>query len=230
MKLAKWQVCLGGIGCAVATQAASLINGISVPVGSQDSGCYPVWHGVYSVSAPVDTNLGIGNLINPGPISSAAFSLHDHAYVSAYTPDPSRAVVTYEFSSPVTVDQLELIQHANGITQVEGFVGNSLGSLTSIGSVFGPAGDVTGYAALSEGASQVFDFDNTLAGTIFQFVVRKTNLDGGWANYRAFPRREDGVRFEPQTLAVPEPRTYGMAFGLGLAGFAIWRRQPARKS
>ncbi len=177
MMTARWQVGLVrlvGLAGVVGAQAA-LINQISIPLGSQDGGCFPVWHGVYSVSAPVDTSLGIGNILNPGPISGSAFTLHDHVYVSPYAPDPARAVVTYVFDFPVTVSELEVVQHANGITQVEGFVGDSLASLSSIGSVFGPDGDVSGYGYFAEGRDDVFDFNNTTAGTVFQFVVRKTN-------------------------------------------------------
>lgn len=212
-----------GLAGAVGAQAA-LINEISIPVGSQDAASFPVWHGVYSVSAPIDTSLGIGNILNPGPFAANAFTLHDHVYVSPYVPDPARAVVTYVFDFPVTVSELEVVQHANGITQVEGFVGNSLGSLSSIGSVFGPDGDVSGYGYFAEGQDYVFDFNNTTAGTVFQFVVRKTNVGNGWANYRAFPRGEHGVRFEPQTRAVPEPQEWVLLSGVGLLGFAVWRR------
>ena len=225
MKNTTWPFVLAATAGLAAAQAA-IITEISIPVGSQDAGCYPVWHGVYSVSAPIDPAVGVGNLVNPDPIS--AFSLHDHVYVSPYAPDPSRAIVTYQFSSPVTVSELELVQHANGITQVEGFVGNSPGSLASIGSVFGPDGDVTGYGYFAEGRNYVFDFNNTTAGTYFQFVVRKTNIDNGWANYRAYPRDENGGRFG--LVEVPEPHEYTMVVVLGLLGLAVRHRRGRAKA
>ncbi len=214
---------LVGLAGAMGAQAA-LINQISIPVGSQDAACFPLLHGVYSVSAPVHTSLGTGNILNPDPFAANAFTLHDHVYVSPYAPDPARAVVTYVFDFPVTVSELEVVQHANGITQVEGFVGDSLASLSSIGSVFGPDGDLSGYSYFAEGRDYVFDFNNTTAGTVVQFVVRKTNLDNGWANYRAIPRGENGARFEPRTTAVPEPHEWVLLSGVGLLGFAGWQR------
>jgi len=164
---------------------------------------------VWSVSAPpypLDVTTGIGNLINP---SYAGFSMHDHVYIAPHIPDPTRAVVTYQFDAAAIVDQIEIIQHGNGISKIEALVGNSLGSMTSIGNIFGPSGDVMFAGAFSEGSSQVFDFDNTLAGSYVQFVVTKTNLSNGWGTDRAFLREDQGARYQPasEPAAVPEAST-----------------------
>jgi hypothetical protein len=168
------------------------------------------------VSDPLDINAGIGFILNPACCTSYSdFALHSHVYVGANTPDPLVALVLYRFDVPMIVSQLELIQHANGITRVEGFAGNSPGSLVSIGNVFGPLGDVTGASVFGEMQPYTFDFNNTsVSGTYFEFVVTKTSLSDGWANYRAFPLFSD--------TAVPEPATW-LLVGLALAGIAVVR-------
>ena len=168
---------------------AANIVGVSIPVDSMDGFCHSTIDGVWSVSAPpfpLNINSGIGFLINPGfSLDPADFTLHDHVYVATHMPDPNRAVVTYQFDEAVVVDKIEVVQHRNGISQIEGFVGDSLGSLTSIGAVFGPSGDTT--FPFYEGQRYVFDFDNARAGQFFQFVIRKTTLHDGYAMYRAYP-------------------------------------------
>jgi len=127
--------------------------------------------------------------------------MHDDHYVSANVPDPTREVVTYHFDQSTVVRQLEIIQHANGVSKIQGFVGDSVDSLVSIGDVFGPSGDITGGSAFADGSSQVFDFNNAVAGTWFRFVVTKTPLSNGFALYRAYPLDAAGQRI-PGT--VPE--------------------------
>ena len=70
--------------------------------------------------------------------------------------------MTLRFDSKVTIESLEIIQHTNGVTQVEGFAGNDVADLTSVGRVFGPLGDVTGSSVFTEGSSYVFDFSSGL--------------------------------------------------------------------
>jgi hypothetical protein len=209
---------------------ASGIIGISSPADSDDNQSHPNDDNVWSVNAPpfpFNTSSGIGYIINPAYPTDPTlavpteFSRHDHVYSAAHIPDPTRAVVTYQFNMPTAVDQLEIIQHRNGITMVEGFVGNSLGSLSSIGTIFGPSGDNTTFNGLTEGSSAVFDFDNAVAGTYFQFIVRKTNASDGWATYRAFPRLSDGTRISP---AVPEPATSALFMSAIVACTALLRR------
>jgi hypothetical protein len=92
-------------------------------------------------------------------------------------------------------------------------------SVKSYGSVFGPDGNVEAPAHFGEREAQVFDFDNTTAGSVFRFVVRRTSLSDGYAAYHAFPRDSEGVPFAP----APEP---GVAVVLLAGGLAVLRRRP----
>lgn len=208
---------------AESTQAGQIV-GVSIPVNSMDSSCFPLNDDLWSVSAPpypLDTTLGIGALIHPDWFWQGAFSLHDHYYLSSNVPDPARAVVTYEFDTAVVVDQIEVLQHNNGITRMECFVGDDLASMTSIGSIFGPSGDVTGSGVFAEGASYVFDFNNVMDGRFLQLIVRKTSNPAGWASYQIYPRDAAGVRF---AAAVPEPATLSL-LAVGLTSLAMRRRR-----
>lgn len=193
--------------------SASII-GISVPVNSQDASCYPLNDGVWSVSAPPYplSMAGIGHIIVPGGI----FSLHDHHY-SSNIPDPTRSVVTYQFDVPTVVKGLEIVQHINGISEIEGFYGNTPASLSSLGAVFGPG-------ILFDGQAQTFDFGNTTwAGTYFQFIVRKTPASGGFAIYNAIPLDVNDNLILGATGPVPLPPAAWL-LGSGLVGLMGLRR------
>ena len=124
------------------------IVSISKPPNSDDADCLPLRDGVYQVSVPpypLNVDLGIGNIVNPVyPDTYGDFVIHDHQYVAPHIPDPARSVVTYRFHSPTVVAGLEFAQHMNGITAVEGFVSDDSETVVSMGTVFGPRGDVTG--------------------------------------------------------------------------------------
>lgn len=212
-----------------ATHAA--IVGVSVPVNSSDATSHPLSDNVWTISVPpvpFDVATGIGFLINPtfaAPGSShnpSDFTLHDHQFLGANVPDPSRAVVTFKFDTPTIVKGLEIIQHHNGISQVEGFAGNDPNNLTSLGSIFGPNGDVTGFNVFTEYSSQLFDFGNTTSsGTYFQLVVRKTPHPNGWATYRILPLDVNGVPIPP--AIVPVPAAFWL-LGSALGGLGMVRR------
>ncbi len=204
------------------TLYAAEIVGVSVPVNSQDAGSTIRDSGVFS-SSPVDINVGVGTILNPNP---PQFTLHDHVNVAAHVPDPTRAQVTYSFDTSAVVKQVEILQHTNGISRVEGFVGNSVNNLVSIGNVFGPSGDVTGGGQFTERGFQTFDFGNTtVAGTIFRLVITKTSGGAGFASYAIFPQDINGSNFALATSAIPEPSTWLLLSICGLFAYRIRRQK-----
>lgn len=194
---------------------AAVITSISVTPETQGSGTQ--LGGVFSVYAPpypLDISSGAGLLINP---ALSYFGLHSHLYDSPYV--PTNAVVSFSFSEPAIVDSLEIIQHGNGITRIEGFVGDSPATMTSIGNVFGTQGDVTGWMYFPEKFRDVFDFNNTTAGSYYKFVITKTSLDWGYSSYNITPLDSLNAAFGPALTApsgVPEPSTAVPIAGLVL--------------
>ncbi|MDO8348783.1 MAG: hypothetical protein Q7T30_01000 [Planctomycetota bacterium] len=177
--------------------AQGALSAVSIPTGSQDAMCWPVLHNVWSVTAPpypFDSSLGIGFIVNP---QNTAFALHDHQYTSPNVPDQTRAFIDYTFRWPVVVTGVEIVQHANGITRVEGLVGNTLLGMQSIGAPFGPSGDVTGPNVFAEQSHQRFHFPAPTCGTRLRVFVRKTSLDNGWANYSICPFDASGAFIQP---------------------------------
>lgn len=158
---------------------------ISVPPNSTD-GSQASADGVWSVSAPVDDTIGIGYIINPIE-GNSQFTLHDHHYIAPNVPNPSHAVVTFEFTDPKIINTIDVVEHSNGVTRLHAYVGDSLSDMTDIGAVFGSLGDITGAWLMNEGQHNIFHFDNTLAGTFLQVVIEKTSLVDGYALYRMYP-------------------------------------------
>ncbi|MCU0858161.1 MAG: putative Ig domain-containing protein, partial [Pontiellaceae bacterium] len=170
------------------------IVGVSIPTNSMDAGCYPLYDSVWDVHAPaypLSTTNGIGYLVSDQSISS--FTLHDHVYVDSYVPDPARAVVTYELDQSATVSGVDIVQHGNGITEIEGFAGDSLTNMTSVGSVYSPAGQTT----FAEGETSRFTFTAPISGRCFKFIIRHTSVADGYAAYRAFLLNSEGDRIRP---------------------------------
>jgi hypothetical protein len=82
---------------------------------------------------------GAGKLVAAG---NDQFVLHDHVgNLAARIPDPNRAFATYKFASSVKVTKVVIVQHGNGIDEIELFSGT-----TSCGKSQGkaPNGQVTG--------------------------------------------------------------------------------------
>jgi len=165
---------------------------ISIKKDSQDANCKPLSDNLYKSKTDnqgeLDTSSGIGAIVAPMD-KNYAFTLHDHRYSSTNIPDPSRAMVTFQFNTAVTIDSVLILQHTNGITWIEGFAGDDENQLHSIGTTWGPSGDNIQSGGLPEAGLQLFQFDNskTQLGRIFRVVFRKTNLLNGWATYRVIP-------------------------------------------
>jgi len=197
---------------------ARSIIGISIPVNSQSHLSRPAADNVFSavVSGGVlNINLGIGIIVNPTyPLPGENFALHQDQqvfstpYIAAWRPDPATSTVTFTFDTPTVVSGVELVQHVFGVTQITGRLGNSLGSLQSLGSVFGPSGDVFGggsvFVVPTDGVSQIFSFGNTSqAGTVFTFEVNKTVYYEAYGLFRAYPLDAQGNRI-PAVVAIPK--------------------------
>ena len=139
--------------------------------------------------------------ISKQPNAKIPFVLHNAspgpAGFDQHTPNPDIARVTFRFDRPVTVSEVEMLVHPDGITRIEGFAGDSTGELTSIGEA-----TVTGAARhqpyTTERSSHVFRFepDRVRPGTLFRFIVRETVQPNRYANYQAFPRTADQLRIQ----------------------------------
>ena len=214
-------LCLGVVALAAAAimpqpALAARITEVSIPTGSMDSPCHPVWDNKWTVSAPpypLNVAWGIGFLLHDVMPNYGSYTLHDHQYAEPYVPNPARSVVTYHFDGPATVDQVHMIQHNNGIWRIEGYVGDSLAGLVSIGEA--SVAQVTGELQLS-----TFDFGNTQAGTYFRFIIKRTDISNGYACYRAYPADASGERFAP----IPEPCALTL-LALGAAGLLARRHR-----
>lgn len=182
---------------------------VSVPPDSSDGPSWSSNQSVWAEAFPIKNvdQIGIGYIVEPEPFhrswSEADFVMHDHMYISPGVPDPRRANITYRFSKPAKIGEVLIIQHANGIGQIEGFVGNDDKSMKSIGhasSTLGtnlPLKDGT----FVDGYRDLFKFERSGEGKLFRMVITKTPLPNGYAFFRAYPRSGD---HKPYEVLAPE--------------------------
>jgi hypothetical protein len=164
---------------------------IQIPANSSDGPSWPLNDRRWKVDFPIESGeaVGIGHIIDEGDVGpQTLFSMHDHHYAAPQIPDPTRAVVTYTFSNPVEVSDVKLIQHTNGVTQIEGFIGDSSDELRPMGISWTTIGDLNGKSIFNERQTDIFKFLQPGKGRVFRFVIRKTSLSDGYAFYRAYPR------------------------------------------
>lgn len=188
------------------------IQTIQIPANSCDADCMPLRHNNWQIDFPITdpARIGIGYLVEPAPFVFAPvpFSMHDHHYSSNNTPDAARANVTYRFTTPAIVRDLVVVQHTNGITEIEGAVSDTgaPGSWQSIGIaksrlVTDPATGATPVGAnmFIEGSTDMFVFPNPAAAKAYlRITIHKTPLANGWATYRIYPRND---QHDPYTVA-----------------------------
>ncbi|MGX1412796.1 hypothetical protein [Bradyrhizobium elkanii] len=185
---------------------------IQIPANSCDADCMPLCHNKWQMDFPITdpARIGVGYLVEPASFVFAPepFALHDHHYSSNNMPDAARATVTYQFTGPTSVRDLLVIQHTNGITEIEGAISDTgaPGSWQSIGIaksrlVTDPATGTTptGANMFVEGSTDLFVFPNPPAAKLYlRIAVHKTPLANGWASYRIYPRND---QHDPYTVA-----------------------------
>jgi hypothetical protein len=182
----------------------SKIVEVLVPPDSSDGPSWSYDAGVWSTEFPIrDVNrIGIGYVVEPEPFhrtwSPADFVMHDHMYLAPGVPDPRRANITYHFSKPAKISEVLIIQHTNGIGQIEGFIGNDENHLQSIGRANSTLGANLPLKenTFMEGYRDVFKFERSGEGKVFRIVITKTPLPNGYAVYRAYPRNGDHSPYE----------------------------------
>ena len=180
------------------------IVGVSVPIDSSDGPSWSYGDSVWSTEFPIkDVNkIGIGYIVEPEPFhrtwSPADFVAHDHMYLAPGVPDPRRATVTYHFDKPAKISEVLIIQHTNGIGQIEGFIGNDENNLQSIGRANSTLGANLPLKenTFTEGYRDVFKFERIGEGRVFRIVITKTPLPNGYAVYRVYPRNGDHSPYE----------------------------------
>jgi hypothetical protein len=177
---------------------------VTVPPDSSDGPSWSSNQNIWTETFPIEDvdRIGIGYILEPEPFhrswSEADFVMHDHMYLSPGVPDPKRANITYRFSKPAKIGEILIIQHANGIGQIEGFIGNDEKSMKSIGhasSTLGanlPPKDGT----FVDGYRDLFKFERSGEGKLFRIVITKTPLPNGYAFFRAYPRNDDHRPYE----------------------------------
>ncbi|MEO2046846.1 MAG: DUF1549 and DUF1553 domain-containing protein [Pirellulales bacterium] len=146
-------------------------------------------------------SLGGAAVLQSGEIGK--YILHANGYAD-HTPDPTTATVTYYFDTAQEIAEVELIMHTNGVSCIEGFIGEDVDHLTSLGEASSPYA-VRGKPFATEHGSCVFAFDPVKlhAGRVFRLVVKETIKADGFANYEAYPRDPEHRRIPPTAELVP---------------------------
>src|SRR5262249_6618087 len=123
----------------VSADTPSIVS-VSAPPDSSDLYAWAFDTGIYSIAFPIKDpqHIGIGYIVEPEPFPRnwsrmTDFVMHDHMYVAPGVPDPRRANITYHFDAPAKISEVLIVQHTNGIAQVEGFIGSDEKNLKSIG-------------------------------------------------------------------------------------------------
>lgn len=188
------------------------IKSIEIEQGSCTGPCYPLdqvtWQEDFPVTDPA--RIGIGYLVEPERFvwTPIPYSLHDHVYTQPHIPNAARAAVIYEFTASTTIKDVVVIQHTNGVVEVEGYAGerpDPNGQWRSLGIAQSRlVGSATGVQIFPEFARDVFEFKPTalISGECFKLVIRKTSLSNGWAMYRAYPRNKDGDVLTPASASI----------------------------
>jgi hypothetical protein len=127
--------------------------------------------------------------------------MHDHQYKAPNIPDPQRANILFRFNKSVRVADLVIIQHSNGVAEVEGWVGDSKDNMRSIGTATSSLAQAAlGLNVFNNGARDVFTFKQSGEGKFLRVVITKTSLPNGYAFFRMYPRNSSRKPFQALRL------------------------------
>jgi hypothetical protein len=187
------------------------VTGVQVPVDSSDGVSWSRNQNIWNTTFPIrDVNqIGIGYIVEPEPFhrnwGPTDVVIHDHQYKAAQVPDPTRAIITYEFSEPAKISEMLVIQHTNGIAQIGGWIGNDRAHMHSLGIANSSLGSdlPPKNRTFVEGYRDVFKFERSGKGRVFAMTITKTTLPNGYALYRAYPRNENHKPYEVMQTEQP---------------------------
>jgi hypothetical protein len=114
---------------------------------------------------------------------ASGFCGHDHQYESSYKPTSSRAYTEYTYNTPVSLEDITVDQHANGINCLRAYLdGQDLGESC-------PHGRKRGGSQYAEHSMSTFGgFNSAIRGTKLKIVITDTPLHNGWATYSVVPQ------------------------------------------
>jgi len=165
------------------------VNIIKVVGPTSQSGSGSVQSNPSPVTGNPVPDSGAAHLVQPG---TSGYGLHDHDR-NGRVPNPNKAFLTYTFASPVKVTKAVIVQHGNGVDELELFSGStscgtSKGKARSNGQVTNPG------VSLQEHVLYDYTFStNCPPSTEFKLQIRTITCTCGYMIYRMYPLAERAV-------------------------------------
>lgn len=178
---------------------------VAVPENSQNgTGNRPLTERLWMARFPAGASRGIGWLVSsnlPSVVAGSSanaseFTLHvTGSYRAPNIPDPAKASLTFEFDRPAAVRELEIIEHSNGIAELEVRVSDAVTELEQAATSLGRHTGSLGPGPFKEFATNHFQISGGLVPRKFlRVIVTRTPHASAFAAYRIFPRAWNGER------------------------------------
>lgn len=178
---------------------------VSVPAHSQNGTANrALAEQLWTARFPAQSRRGIGWLVSTDlPARSAGvsanaseFALHvTGGYQAPHVPHPATAAVTFEFDRPASIREVEIIEHSNGIGEIEVRTADSLADLEEASTSLGIFIGSLGAGPFREFETNRFQILGGLTPRKYlRLTVTRTPLAHAFAAYRIFPRAWNGER------------------------------------
>ncbi len=188
---------------------------VSVPADSQNgAGNRALVEQLWTARFPVGSRRGIGWLVNSDlPVRVAGvsaeaseFALHvTGGYVAPHVPNPATATITFEFDRPAGIRAVEIVEHSNGISEIEVRTANSLADLEHHSTSLGVFTGSLGAGPFPEFATNRFPILGGLTPRRYlRITVTRTALAQAFAAYRIFPYTWKGERVREVEIATEQ--------------------------